>query len=72
MSSAQKKIEECWIQCVQSVLLAGGLSLLVEHVDLALVLSFLSQPLKKIFSTANYKAFPTLSLNTGLDRFTLC
>lgn len=37
-----------------------------------LVLSFLSEPLKKIFSTANYKAFPTLSLNTGLDCFTLC
>lgn len=63
---------ECWIQCVQSVLLAGGLSLLVVHVDLALVLSFLSQPLKNIFLTANYKAFPTLSLNTGLDHFTLC
>lgn len=63
---------ERWIQCVHSVLLAGGLSLLVVHVDLALVLSFLSQPLKNIFSTANYKVFPTLSLNTGLDCFTLC
>lgn len=29
------------------------------------------QPPKKIFSTANYKAFPTLSLNTGLDHCTL-
>lgn len=29
------------------------------------------KPLKKIFSTANYKAFPALSLNTGLDHCTL-
>lgn len=44
------------------------------HVDLALEPNPfipLSNHQKKIFSAANYKAFPTLSLNTGLDRCTL-
>lgn len=30
------------------------------------------KPLKKVFSTANYEAFPTLSLKTGLHHCTLC
>lgn len=45
----------------------------MARMGLALILSFLAlKPLKKIFSAANYKAFPALSLNAGLDHCALC
>jgi len=59
---------------VCSISAAMRRSSLVVHVDLALEPNPfipLSNHQKKIFSAANYKAFPTLSLNTGLDRCTL-
>lgn len=73
-----------WVQClgedpgstrsrgVQAALFSGGyLARGTCAFGLKAFLHSSLKPLKKIFSTANYKALPALSLNTGLDHCTL-
>lgn len=73
-----------WVQClgedpgstrsrgVQAALFSGGyLARGTCAFGLKAFLHSSLKPLKKILSTANYKALPALSLNTGLDHCTL-